>query len=1059
MFHSDDQFTSMINLKPFGSEHPLRALIRAQYLEDEQACVQTLIRDIQQSTSQNESIHIQATTLVKGLRDESQKTSLIDQFLQEFTLSSEEGIVLMCLAEALLRIPDAQTADALIRDKLGSGDWYAHIGRSDSLLVNASTWGMLLTGKWVMLGAQAHQDPGEYLKRMVAKSGEPAIRLAVRQAMKMMGREFVLAETIEDSLKKASLRQKKGFRYSYDMLGEAAQTEADAKRYLQAYQHAIERLGSAKNLGSPVDNSGISVKLSALHPRYEFAQIERVETKLYERLLGLAEQAKAAQIGFNIDAEEADRLELSLSLLEKLAYEPSLANWDGLGFVVQAYQKRAPAVIDWLADLADASGHRLMLRLVKGAYWDSEVKLAQLEGHSDYPVFTRKENTDLSYLVCAQKLLKKPDQFYPQFATHNAHTVAAVMAYAKELGVARENGFEFQCLHGMGEALYQNIVSEHRYQCRIYAPVGPHRSLLAYLVRRLLENGANTSFVNLLANKDQDVAEMIANPVDKVSQRRQYRHPGIPLPVAMFGATRKNSSGANLNDADWLDSYQTYFANIDRKQWRATPLTGRPKPDGMEWLEVENPARSGEVVGMVQHAVKDQVLQSIETAKLAQIEWDSQGGNERAKIIEKAADLYEQHRFELMALCQLEAGKTLADAVSEVREAIDFLRYYAQRARAEFTEPVELTGPTGECNEYKLQGRGLFACISPWNFPLAIFSGQVSAALVAGNAVIAKPAEQTPLIAWRAVQLLHEAGVPEGVLHYLPGTGAAIGAALTGDKRVDGVVFTGGTDTARLIHHTLSNRLDCALPHLIAETGGLNAMIVDSSALLEQVVTDVIASAFQSAGQRCSALRVLYVQSDIADALIEMIDGAMQLLITGDPLNLASDVGPIIDAQACELLNAHIQNHTGNGLISRAPQSGESGHFIEPALIEIDGIGVLQKEVFGPVLHVARFASEELDDVVSAINASGFGLTLGVHSRIDSTVSKIRAQARVGNIYVNRNMIGAVVGVQPFGGEGLSGTGPKAGGPHYLHRFAVERVVSTDTTAAGGNASLLTLSE
>jgi len=1049
----------MFYIKPCGSEHPLRALIRAQYLEDEQRSVQTLLSHLQQSTAQDERIRNQAMALVKTLRDDDQKTSLIDQFLQEFTLSSEEGIVLMCLAEALLRIPDSETADALIRDKLASGNWYAHLGKSESLLVNASTWGMLLTGKWMKLGTTVRQDPQTFIKRMVARSGEPAIRLAVRQAMKMMGREFVLAETIEEALKKSVKRQQNGFHYSYDMLGEAARTQADANRYTRAYQQAIGALGNAQQSDSPADNPGISVKLSALHPRYEFAHIESVESELYQRLLALAQQAKSAQLGFNIDAEEADRLELSLSLLEKLAYEPSLANWDGLGFVVQAYQKRASAVIDWLADLAEASGHRLMLRLVKGAYWDSEIKLAQLQGHADYPVFTRKENTDLSYLVCAQKILSKPNQFYPQFATHNAHTVAAVMAYAKQLGVPREHGFEFQCLHGMGEALYQNVVTEQAYQCRIYAPVGPHRSLLAYLVRRLLENGANTSFVNLLANKELDVAVMIANPVEKVSRHPSHRHPEILLPAAMFGEMRKNSCGANLNDADWLDSYQSYLDKLDRSHWRASPLTGRTQSSRGKWLEIENPARAGDVVGAVQFAGEEHVHQALAMAQTAQYEWDSLGGDARAKIMEKAADLYEHNRFELMALCQLEAGKTLLDAVSEVREAVDFLRYYALRARAEFGEPIRLTGPTGERNEYQLRGRGVFVCISPWNFPLAIFTGQVSAALVAGNTVLAKPAEQTPLIAWRAVQLLHEAGVPDGVLHYLPGTGETIGAALTRDARIDGVVFTGGTDTARLIHQSLTNRPKAALPHLIAETGGLNAMIVDSSALLEQVVADVIASAFQSAGQRCSALRVLYVQSDIADSLIEMIEGAMLMLETGDPMNLASDVGPIIDAQASASLNAHIQSHVDNGLIARSPRTRENGHFVEPALIEVEGIAALEKEIFGPVLHVARFAADEIDEVVSAINASGFGLTLGIHSRIDSTVSRIRAQARVGNIYVNRNMIGAVVGVQPFGGEGLSGTGPKAGGPHYLHRFAVERVVSIDTTAAGGNASLLTLSE
>jgi len=1046
-------------LKPFASDQPLRALIRRHYLDDEQGNVQSLIDQFEQSSAQTQAIHEQATILVETLRDESRKAGLIDQFLQEFTLSSEEGIVLMCLAEALLRIPDAHTADTLIRDKLGSGDWQAHLGNSDSLLVNASTWGMLLTGKWMKLGEQARQAPGEFMKRLLAKSGEPAIRLAVRQAMKMMGREFVLAQTIESALSKATSKQQKGFRYSYDMLGEAAHTQADARRYTLAYQQAIKALANTQNGDSPQDNAGISVKLSALHPRYEFAQLERAETELYARLLGLAQQAKDANIGFNIDAEEADRLELSLSLLEQLAYEPDLAGWDGLGFVVQAYQKRAPAVIDWLADLAKRSGHRLMLRLVKGAYWDSEIKFAQLQGQVDYPVFTRKENTDLSYLLCAQKMLSQTALFYPQFATHNAHTVAAVMAYAKAQEVDMKTGFEFQCLHGMGEALYQDVVSKQGYQCRIYAPVGPHRSLLAYLVRRLLENGANTSFVNLLANRNQDIDAMIADPLDKVKRNSHYRHPGIALPAAMFGNERKNSNGANLADAEWLDHYAGYIEKLDRSSWRAMPLTGHaPRDEGL-WQEVENPANKGDTVGYVQNTRVKQVEAALKTAQAAQADWDEIGGAARAQILDKAAYLYEEHRFELMALCQLEAGKTLSDAVSEVREAVDFLRYYAVQASATFAEPLQLSGPTGERNEYLLRGRGVFACISPWNFPLAIFTGQVSAALLAGNAVLAKPAEQTPLIAWRAIRLLHEAGVPKAVLHYLPGEGGTIGAALTSDARIDGVVFTGGTDTARLIHQSLSNRPNTALPHLIAETGGLNAMIVDSSALAEQVVVDVIYSAFQSAGQRCSALRVLYVQSDIADTLIEMIGGAMQMLITGDPLNLASDVGPIIDADACAVLNAHIEKYQGKGLISRAPAPVSNGHYVAPALIEIEGIAELEKEIFGPVLHLARFEADALDEVISAINASGYGLTLGIHSRIDATVDKIRQRARVGNIYVNRNMIGAVVGVQPFGGEGLSGTGPKAGGPHYLNQFAVERVVSTDTTAAGGNASLLTLSE
>ncbi len=1043
--------------RPAGSGQPLRAAIRDLYLADEQSVVDSLLNALEQSPEQERTIDGIATQLVNSLRNDGGSDNLIDRFLQEFTLSSEEGIVLMCLAEALLRIPDADTADALIRDKLSSGDWAVHLGKSESLLVNASTWGLLLTGKWVTMDDGTRQDPYAFIKRMVSKSGEPAIRLAVRQAMKIMGQEFVLAETIDGALVKANKQQAKGFSYSYDMLGEAAKTDADAKAYTLAYRQAISALAASASSDEPAKNPGISVKLSALHPRYELAHMERVETQLYARLLQLALQAKQAQLGFNIDAEEADRLEPSLSLLEKLAYEPSLKGWDGLGFVVQAYQKRAPAVIDWMADLAQRSGHRFMLRLVKGAYWDTEIKHAQVEGLVDYPVFTRKENTDLSYLLCARKLLSSPDAFYPQFASHNARTVAEIMAYIDELSTLDRSDFEFQCLHGMGEGLYETVVSELNYHCRIYAPVGEHKRLLAYLVRRLLENGANTSFVNLIANKHQDIAAIVANPVKKIREHHRHRHNGIPLPANLYAAGRKNSRGANLANSDWLDEYYTYLASMEDFRWSAAPLLGKKIKNTAEIQKISNPASERRQVGQVHLSSDEQLNTALDSARAAFNEWDALGGKVRADMLDKAANLYEKHRLELMALCQLEAGKTLADAVSEVREAIDFLRYYALRARLEFSDPLEMEGPTGEVNEYSLSGRGVFVCISPWNFPLAIFTGQLSAALVAGNTVLVKPAEQTPLIAWRAVQLLHEAGISRSVLQYLPGEGATVGAKLTSDTRVDGVVFTGGTDTARLIHAALGKRPNSPLPHLIAETGGLNSMIVDSSALAEQVVDDVMASAFQSAGQRCSALRVLYVQEDIADTLIEMIKGAMQELKTGAQTKLDTDVGPIIDQPARETLEAHLEKFDHKSVLARAPKAEGHGNYFQPALIEIDGIQVLEKEVFGPVLHLAKYKARDLDKVVDAINASGYGLTLGVHSRINSTIARVRARARVGNLYVNRNIIGAVVGAQPFGGEGLSGTGPKAGGPRYLHRFAVERVVSTDTTAAGGNASLLTL--
>ena len=1034
-----------------GSDHPLRAEIRAQYHMDEIDLVESMLQAQPPSSERDAQIQQTARALVESLRKKNESASLIDSFLQEFTLSSEEGIVLMCLAEALLRIPDAVTADALIKDKLLSGDWGAHLGHSESLLVNASTWGMLLTGKWVSMDDQTRRDPFGFIKRLVAKSGEPAIRVAVRQAMKMMGHEFVLAENIDLALEKANKQQDKGFSYSYDMLGEAACSDVDAKGYLQAYQKAIDALSKSAVANEPAHNPGISVKLSALHSRYEFAQLARVEAELYPRLFALAKQAMVAGIGFNIDAEEADRLEPSLSLLEKLAYEPELADWNGLGFVVQAYQKRALAVIDWMQDLARKSGHRFMLRLVKGAYWDTEIKYAQVQGYADYPVFTQKENTDLSYLLCAQKMLDNPDAFYAQFATHNAHTVAAVMCYA-----GAQTDFEFQCLHGMGEAMYEKVVSDG-YRCRIYAPVGEHKRLLAYLVRRLLENGANTSFVNLLANKDQDIDEIIANPVEKIIRHTSHRHPGIPLPKYLYTAGRINSSGVNLADSDSLDAYYNYLKTVQDSQWQAVPLLASMTPNTDAPVAVLNPAFKNKPVGSVQYSNDAQVEAGLDAAREAYDAWDRLGGDARAKILETAADLYAHHQFELLALCQLEAGKTLADAVAEIREAIDFMRYYAIQARAEFTGVTQMEGPTGEANEYSLHARGVFVCISPWNFPLAIFTGQLSAALLAGNAVIVKPAEQTPLIAWRAVQLLHQAGVPRAVLQYLPGEGKTVGARLTSDVRTDGVVFTGGTDTARHIQRALGGRENCALPHLIAETGGLNAMIVDSSALAEQVVVDVIASAFQSAGQRCSALRVLYVQQDIAADLIKMIKGAMAELRAGDQTLLHNDIGPIIDAQALNTLKAHIAKFDDKAILARAPAAKESGNFLPASLIEISGIGALEKEIFGPVLHVAQVKAGEIDTVVDAINASGYGLTLGIHSRINSTVERIRARAKVGNLYVNRNVIGAVVGAQPFGGEGLSGTGPKAGGPHYLHRFAVERVVSTDTTAAGGNASLLSL--
>ena len=1045
-----------------GGHQPLRAAIGELYHADEADCLRRLLDSVSIGSAQRSAIHASARELVEAIRAEHAGHGGLDAFLQEFELSSQEGVVLMCLAEALLRVPDAQTADALIRDKLSAADWEAHLGHSESLFVNASTWALMLTGRLVRIEQSATRDIGSYLRKLAQRSGEPVIRTAVTRAMRIMGQQFVLAENIGAALKKARRQEAKGFRYSYDMLGEAARTEADAQRYVRAYSAAIAAIGAAANGRGPIEEAGISVKLSALHPRYEFAKMQRVMDELLPRIRQLALQARALDIGLTIDAEEADRLEPSLSVLEALALDPELAGWNGLGLALQAYQKRAPAVIDWLAELARRGRRRLMVRLVKGAYWDAEIKRAQELGHADYPVFTRKVSTDVSYLACAQKLLAAADAFYPQFATHNAHSVAAVMAFADSAG---NQNYEFQCLHGMGEALYEQVVGRHRQPCRIYAPVGAHKELLAYLVRRLLENGANSSFVNRLVDEKLPIDEIIADPLEQLAALPRPRHPRIPLPADIFGAERRNAAGVDISDAPSLDALRD--ACDPHRQWRAAPLVAAratatgAAADATTGSPLCNPADLGECIGSAIEADGETVEAAIATAHAAAADWDRTPAAQRAQILKRAADLYETHSAELFDLCQREAGKTLNDAVAELREAVDFLRYYALRAEAEFSAPQLMPGPTGERNELSLHGRGAFACISPWNFPLAIFTGQLSAALAAGNAVLAKPAEQTPLIACRAVELLHRAGVPPTVLQCLPGRGEVVGKRLVDDARIAGVAFTGSTETARLIQRGLAAR-DGAIVPLIAETGGLNAMIVDSTALPEQVIRDTLISAFQSAGQRCSALRLLCLQADVADAVLEMLRGAMDELATGDPRDLATDLGPVIDADALQMLQEHLDAmRTAGHRIHRAPPpaSGNRGHFFAPALVELDDAAQLQRELFGPILHVVRWRAADLDRLVDAINERGYGLTLGVHSRIDATLARVRARARVGNLYANRSTIGAVVGVQPFGGEGLSGTGPKAGGPRYLHRFACERHLSVDTTAAGGNASLLSLGE
>ena len=1038
---------------PDTAPGPLNQAVSAAHYRDETACLRDLIDEARLREEEAEPVARLATALVERVRAERRKGGGLDAFLHEYELSTREGVMLMCLAEALLRVPDAETQDRLIRDKIGGQAWEKHIGNSSSLFVNASTWGLMLTGRVVSLAGQEERDWKGMLSALVSRSGEPIIRKAVNQAMRIMGRQFVQGRTIEEAISRSRPRREQGYRFSFDMLGEGARTMADAERYAEAYRTAILALGALPDgRGDIQRRPGISVKLSALHPRYEAGQRERVFAELLPRLRQLALLAKENELGFCIDAEEAGRLELSLELFERLVLDPDLRGWDGFGLAVQAYQKRARAVIDWLAGLGRRASRRLMVRLVKGAYWDTEIKHAQELGLDGYPVFTRKAATDVSYLACARALLAAGDVFFPQFATHNAHTVAAIAAFA-----GNRRDFEFQRLHGMGGSLYEALFDlEEGHACRIYAPVGSHEDLLAYLVRRLLENGANSSFVNRIFDDSLPVAKIIEDPVRIVERLGLSPHPKIPLPRNLYGEGRLNSKGEDLEDYALTAGLKAALEAAAEESYAAAPLIGGKAEEGTA-RPIRDPACLDRIVGEVAEADPAQARRAASVAKEAAAAWDRLGGTERAAILRRAADLFEQDRAHLMYLAIREAGKTVGDAVAEIREAVDFLRYYALMAERDFAAPERLPGPTGEDNRLSLHGRGVFVCISPWNFPLAIFTGQVSAALAAGNAVLAKPAEQTPLIATHAVALLHRAGVPETVLHLLPGDGA-LGAALVSDPAIGGVAFTGSTETAKAIHGALAARPGPILP-LIAETGGQNAMIVDSTALPEQVVDDVVRSAFHSAGQRCSALRVLFVQEPVAEKIVRMLEGAMAELRIGDPGLLSTDLGPVIDRDACAMLQAHAERMMREGeLLASAPAvQGANGHFITPKAFRIDDLGRLEREVFGPVLHVIPYAGDRLGQVCEAINGTGYGLTLGIHSRIDETVQYILTRVRVGNAYVNRNMIGAVVGVQPFGGEGLSGTGPKAGGPRYLHRFATERVVSVDTTAAGGNAALMTM--
>ncbi len=1037
-------------------ETPLRAAIRDAHRLDETEADARILAAAAMPAETRDRIAATARRLVEAVRRERLGKGGLDAFLHEYALSSPEGVALMCLAEALLRIPDAETVDRLIRDKIAPADWESHLGHSGSVFVNASTWALMLTGR-VLRPEHASTDLGRVLRRFAHRAGEPVWRQAVTAAMRILAGQFVMGRTIEEALERAPTAERHGYRHSYDMLGEAARTMADAERYRVAYEHAIAAIGNAAAGRAVNEAPGISVKLSALHPRYEMAQRERVMRELLPTLLGLAGHARDAGIGFTIDAEEADRLELSLDLIEALALAPDLTGWDGLGLAVQAYQKRALPLIDWLADLAGRARRRLMVRLVKGAYWDTEIKRAQEHGLDGYPVFTRKMATDVSYLACARRLFAAGEAFYPQFATHNAHTVAAILELAGE-----RTDWEFQRLHGMGEALYAEIVGPEKMDrpCRVYAPVGGHEDLLAYLVRRLLENGANTSFVNRIAEERAPVDEIVADPVAQLAKLPRKPHPKIPLPRDLFQPERPNSQGIDLADPRALIDLRDGMGAALRRHWKAAPIVGgieQPGPDA----PLLDPADRRRQVGVVVSAEAQAIEPALARAAHAASSWDQSPAEQRAALLERAADLYEADRAALMALIVREGGRTIPAALSEVREAVDFLRYYAARARADFAAPELLSGPTGERNSIALHGRGVFACISPWNFPLAIFTGQVAAALAAGNAVIAKPAEQTPLVAAAAVRHLLAAGVPGDLLHLLPGTGESVGATLVADPRVAGVAFTGSTETARAINQALAARTGPIVP-LIAETGGQNAMIVDSSALAEQVVGDALTSAFDSAGQRCSALRLLYVQDDVADRLVPMLTGAMAELTVGDPGLIATDVGPVIDEQARQALEKHSARMAREGRLlyqCRPPHGTEHGTFFAPRAFEIDSARRLDGEVFGPILHVIRWRADRLDVIIDEIAATGYALTLGIHSRIDDTVSHVLARLGVGNSYVNRNTIGAVVGVQPFGGERLSGTGPKAGGPRYLHRFAVERTVSADTTAAGGNATLLSLGE
>ncbi len=995
----------------------LREQISQQRFRDETRAVEQLHSNAVLEQFERRRIVDRAAALVHSIRNNEQP-GLMEQFLVEYELSNNEGVALMCLAEAYLRTPDALSLDALIRDKIGPGDWGSHLGAESSFLVNASTWALMLTGRMFREREPGELPMSEVMLETLARLGEPLTQKAIEQAMKTLGKQFVLGRDIDEAMRQSQKGLNRDYRYSFDMLGEAAITAKDADKYFAAYSEAIAAIAVRSTSKDIHSNPGISVKLSALHPRYEYTQHHRVMDQLTELVLSLAKQAYAANIGFTIDAEEADRLDLSLDLIEAVLSSPELAGWDGFGVVVQTYLKQAPLTIRWLVALAETLNRRITVRLVKGAYWDYEIKHAQVLGMENYPVYTRKVSTDVCYLYCARQLLNASDVVYPQFATHNAHTASALLEMIKP-----QQLFEFQRLHGMGEALHQLLLDQHKAKCRIYAPVGVHKDLLAYLVRRLLENGSNSSFVNRLMDKNTHVEQLVSDPYSVMQSLSVPTNPNIPLPVDLYGGSRRNSRGLNLNLPLHARVLENELARFQGGHWEARPLI--PGHDHRAaGYSVYSPADRALKVGKVIDADECCVNKAFENARSAFADWSNRAVAERASILERVAELYQANRAELIALLTLEAGKTQSDGISEIREAIDFCRYYAVQARQQLAAGKTL-------------GIGPVVCISPWNFPLAIFTGQVVAALVCGNPVLAKPAEQSSLVAYRAVELMHQAGVPEQILQFVPGAGVTIGRALTSHSQVKGVCFTGSIETAELIDRALAEHADPDC-RLIAETGGLNTMIVDSTALLEQAVGDIITSAFQSAGQRCSALRILCIQEEIEQPLLEMLEGAAQELVIGDPRAASTDVGPVIDKHAREAITEHCEQMTLKGRLLfsvKLPPAAADGFFVPPMAFRLDSLEELRQEVFGPVLHVVSFQAEKIGELVDRINNSGFGLTMGIHSRVDTRVRRICHDAKVGNIYVNRNQIGAVVGVQPFGGEGLSGTGPKAGGPHYLRRF------------------------